>query len=258
LLFWDYLSIVTFELPQLYPQWLYRGHRNAEWELKPQVHRPEFEHFRIVALAETLQQERRILDTFKEWSRPHLTGLPHDDWEWLALAQHHGLATRLLDWTLNPLAALFFATEGRPDTDAAVWCYAHTGQSRLEVADPFAIRTVVYFQPPHISPRIAAQAGCFTAHPPPEVSETPWEGMRFKLIIDADSREGFRTQLADLNVHRAALFPDLDGIAEAINRRFSEFDSSQADAMKVVAGLTELSRQRRKRVSKKHTRSKRS
>jgi hypothetical protein len=246
LLFWDFLSIVTFELPQQSPLWLYRGHRNVAWPLLPQVHRSEFDNFRTAALAHSLQQEKAILDAFKKWSRPYLTHVPNNDWEWLALAQHHGLATRLLDWTQNPLAALFFATEGPPDTDAAVWCYAHRGPSNGGKPDPFSIPNVVWVQPPHMSPRIPAQAGSFTAHPSPEMklSWDPWTGPKLKLIIDAGSREVFRQQLADLNVHRAALFPSLDGVAEAINRRFSEYDSSGADAIRLLAAQKEASEAR--------------
>ena len=59
----------------------------------------------------------RMLHLFKQRSRPFLRELPANDFEWMFLAQHHGLPTRLLDWSTNALVALFFALERAPTTE---------------------------------------------------------------------------------------------------------------------------------------------
>src|SRR5213596_2652794 len=73
-----------------------------------------------------VELEEHILRNFIRYSRPHLDDArPHNDWELLITAQHHGVPTRLLDWSYSPLVGAFFAT--RPvwgagaERDRAVW-----------------------------------------------------------------------------------------------------------------------------------------
>lgn len=66
--------------------------------------------------------EAHILRNFIRYSRPHLPTAPVNEWEVLVAAQHHGVPTRLLDWTYSPLVAAHFATsEARGSRDRAVW-----------------------------------------------------------------------------------------------------------------------------------------
>src|SRR5262245_4587032 len=61
------------------------------------------------------RMESRLFRRFKDRSLPHLTFTPHDDWEWLAVAQYFGLPTRLLDWSGNPLVPAYFAGKRQRD-----------------------------------------------------------------------------------------------------------------------------------------------
>ena len=66
--------------------------------------------------------EAHILRNFKRYSRPHLHTPPVNEWEVLVAAQHHGVPTRLLDWTYSPLVAAHFATaEPHVARDRAIW-----------------------------------------------------------------------------------------------------------------------------------------
>lgn len=101
---------------------LFRGQMEKSWDLLPGLARPKY--FR----PEILQFENNILSEFKRRAIPFLpkTFNSSSEWEWLALAQHYKLPTRLLDWTENPLVALFFAFEFVKDNneDRAVWIFA--------------------------------------------------------------------------------------------------------------------------------------
>lgn len=82
------------------PFW-FRGHRNSAYRLSSSAIRDS--SFRV--------QEGTMLKRFMQDAQNFLVDAPTNEWEWLFLAQHHGVPTRLLDWSENALVALYFACE---------------------------------------------------------------------------------------------------------------------------------------------------
>lgn len=221
-----FLELVLQKRDGAVDAWLFRGQREIGWSPQPQIDRRQFLEYRTKEGKDRLWHEDRLLTDFKKAARPHANIDPKELWEWLALAQHHGLATRLLDWTNNPLAALYFAVEEvRSVGDSAVWCYRHNGDSWIshrKSGGPFSIRAIVEFRPPHVVPRITVQGAAFTAHPSPRPDRRPkWPGDLRRITIPVGCRHTFRQDLERVGVNRASLFPDLDGISVALNRRRS-------------------------------------
>jgi hypothetical protein len=195
--------------------WLFRGHADARWRLRALVRRDECT-IRRGRLSRT-DYEQRLLNEFIRRATPFVVQKPSSTWEWLALAQHHGVPTRLLDWTSNPLTALYFAVEHNDGVrDAAVFVFHH---SRPAVdpnqLDPFAIDHVELFQPPHIRDRIVSQSSVFTAEPEAE----PLEGAGDIALMFVPGRDSarIREELRRLGVTRSGLFPGLDSIGYEVS-----------------------------------------
>ena len=190
---------------------MYRGVKSVKFPLIPKIGR-------IVpprSIGSREVNEKEILRLFKERALRFIDFTPTSDWDWLALGQQHGLPTRLLDWTNNPLVACFFAVE-EPSEDERV-IYAYQNQSYIDVEeypDPFRYRQVGKFIPWHISPRITNQGGLFTIHPKP-YEQFESDDME-KLVIPNHLQSTLKRTLNKYGVDRFSLFPSLDGLSSHI------------------------------------------
>lgn len=190
---------------------IYRGHADHSWELKPSIGR----HFEGQWSA-VLEKEIKALEEFKKRSIPYLKHPPKSDIEWLCLMQHHGCATRLLDFTTNPLIALFFASDPAHRKDGS-FIIAEYNRAYENVSNEklFERKHSFAYHPPHITERIIGQSGCFV------YSNRPNNPLNEKQIeiIKINKRDKFRirSELSSLGVTYSSLFPGMDGVCKDLN-----------------------------------------
>ena len=196
--------------------WIFRGQSDESWELLPKAGR---------SMAHTAKGNDWAV--FSIWRRKAVaySTLPSNELECLAIAQHHGLATRLLDWSNNPLIAAFFACNANSDTDGAVYAFFPTSNIDKENFDEKAITEVRQYIPDSVSERIVGQSGRFTYHPDPREPISyreigyPFIGQQLKkIMIPFGAKTAIVNDLNALNINEATIFPGLDGLSGYLNR----------------------------------------
>src|ERR1035437_3031210 len=229
----------------------FRGHSNITHKLVPSIGRHS--SFGGATLPYfTFGQEVTLLHRFRRHVYVHL-GKIITDWEALLLARHHGLPTRLLDWSMSPLAAIYFSCSGNSGKDGHLWAFARFRENPdvpskdMDIFDaiqkkhralkkyptPPTSRTTItndeirLVPPITISPRIVVQGGIFTWHSNPTVSLDSYAGKTFmkgnldvqrlyRWHIPASSKRKLLISLERCGVSQRTLFPDLDGLAASL------------------------------------------
>ncbi len=203
-------------------QTLFRGQRES-WALLPRV-------IGGGPRGSILKNERELFTSFKKEARKCLEPPPNNDWDWLVIAQHHGLPTRLLDWSYSPKVALWFALEkyGEKGGDPEVWVMNPKVEDTInsvEKSRPFRGNRTKVFHPRIKIPRVVRQQGCFTLFKHVESSAKGFVALeknkklrhrlqRFRLAKYAclDALEHLETN----GINRDNLYPNIDHEAEII------------------------------------------
>lgn len=193
---------------------IYRGLTSIDYKLIPTLGRLKLKS------GDTFDGiEQKVLRTFRERAIPFLSTVPANDWEWLALAQHHGLPTRLLDWTRNPLVAIYFSVRKDSNDDSVIHVLKQKDQPLVDPEQwptPIGMGGLpIRYIPNHVTNRIIAQSSLFTFHP--GAANKPFETSELdKVVIPKKARKILKQQLYRYGVHDASMFPGLDGLGSHI------------------------------------------
>lgn len=180
--------------------------------------------------------EKLVITEFKRLSPPFVSVEPYSEFDWLVLAQHHGLPTRLLDWTYNPLSALWFSVnmvrhKGRGGKDeASIWVLRpslqdYRKQQNLNGSN-FDLSENIIYRPRNLTSRIINQSSIFTMHSmndrSPLEKDDNFKGKLIQYKIDRTNEDKILDDLHVLNVNESTIYPDLEGLCGHLKWRYFE------------------------------------
>jgi len=177
-----------------------------------------------LGVSDTKTFEKSLFTDFKKRYLAYTTKTYSNKWDLLALGQHFGLPTRLLDWTESALMALWFATESDIEqTHSVVWIFMPDEEDILEEKEksPFEITSTKVFSPNHNSERITAQSGWFTCHKLSDKGKflkfetlKKYKDKLQKLKIKKEAFSEIRVKLNTMGINSVTVYPDLLGLTK--------------------------------------------
>ncbi len=234
--FVEYIQKYLGDSPRL-AKYLFRGQSNSDWRLNPSFSRYcEKRTIRWAIDREFHMQRLFRLDAHNHISSPILPSHTNQLELWWSVMQHYGVSTRLLDWSISPFIAVYFAVSSLDENDAAVWIvhphsvnehakiqYGFNGKNFTDFFVKDEDSNLLWFYEPAIKTnRMLAQQGWFSvcANPIKEHSEAIWENCDkdtlHKIIIPYELKVEFLRQLNFMNITARTVYPGLDGLGNSI------------------------------------------